>query len=350
VIHSACETLVREIKAGGVPSAIDTTRATEVFAHVWAASGLTGLALFAEGESIMTDFARDEGVVAPDNVLAVEQRFVLPVGRFAVVGVIDRVNRLDAETVEVVDFKTNHQLFTREELDNDLQLPLYAAAAKALWPWARNVRLTYWMLRQRIRVPLARTSDQIAAALRYVRELAEQAATATAFEAKLGAHCAYCDHRGSCDAYAAALRGARRFACADETDVAAVAAEREEVAGLARILDGRKKELDRLLRSRLKGCDELRAAGMRYRMVPTRSPAQYPLAATLTAIAAVTGAPRDALVDRLAVIDRDALDALLSELGATVPKPRLTMLRAELDARATRTVSPRFTATEDRSR
>ena len=53
------------------------------------------------------------------------------------------------------------------------------------------------------------------------------------------------------------------------------------------------------------------------------------------------------LLDGVAVVDNDALDAVVQELE--LPKSRLTMLRAELEARATRMVSPRFTATADRT-
>ena len=37
-----------------------------------------------------------------------------------VLGFIDRVDWIDDETVEVIDYKTNHQLFTRDEVDTSL--------------------------------------------------------------------------------------------------------------------------------------------------------------------------------------------------------------------------------------
>lgn len=36
------------------------------------------------------------------------------VGPFTVLGFIDRVDRVDDETVEVIDYKTNRLLFSRE--------------------------------------------------------------------------------------------------------------------------------------------------------------------------------------------------------------------------------------------
>jgi RecB family exonuclease len=346
-VHASCEALVREIVAGGAAARVSTECARAAFDRAWAAAGANGLSLYEEGAKMVTDFAVDQGEVAPDRVLALEQRFLVPAGDFAVLGFIDRVDRLGDAAIEIIDYKTNHQLFTRAELENDLQLPLYAAAAQTLWPWAKEVRLTFWMLRHRMRVPVQRTPEQVSEALRYMAMMAEKATSAKEFAANLGSHCAYCEHRARCEAYAAALRGGRRFVCADANDVEAVAREREEVAGLVRILEGRKGELDHLLKSRLKSTDEVHAAGMRYRMVPTKSGAEYPLAPTLDAVGGATGQAREELVDRLAVIDANALAKLVEELEPTMPKGRWNTLRAELEARAIRAITPRFMATKE---
>jgi hypothetical protein len=258
------------------------------------------------------------------------------------------VDRVDASTVEVVVYKSGRQLFTKDELDADLSVPLYAAAARALYPWAKNVRVVFWMLRYGARVHLARTKAEVTLALRYAERLLERLEEGKDLPANVGGHCARCSLRGQCAAYGAALAGTSNDVGAPLPDVESVARERERVTGLLRIYDGRKRELEAILRSELKDAEELRAAGTRYRVIPTRSPASYPLRATVDAVATAAALERDAVLERIGAVDGSALEKLLDDLSERLPEPALKALRDDVEARAQRTVIPRFTATPDR--
>jgi hypothetical protein len=72
----------------------------------------------------------------------------------------------------------------------------------------------------------------------------------------------------------------------------------------------------------------------------------YPLEPTLSLLAEATGLGRDELLGRLASVDKKALDAVLKGIGKKLDKPRVSLLKAELDAHATKTHSPRFSANE----
>ena len=48
-------------------------------------------------------------------------------------GYIDRVDKLDSGGLSIVDYKTNKELFTVEDLEKDLQLTLYQLAAEQTW-------------------------------------------------------------------------------------------------------------------------------------------------------------------------------------------------------------------------
>lgn len=63
-------------------------------------------------------------------------------------------------------------------------------------------------------------------------------------------------------------------------------------------------------------------------------------------LAEASGLARDELLDRIVSIDNKALEALLKELGKSLERPRLNLLKAELDAIADKTHSPRFWAKE----
>ena len=56
--------------------------------------------------------------------------------------------------------------------------------------------------------------------------------------------------------------------------------------------------------------------------------------------------PRDELLSKVAVVEKKSLDALLKELGKRLDKPRVSLLKAELEARAEKRQSPRFWSKE----
>jgi RecB family exonuclease len=345
LMHAVLERLLREVVEDERSGPLPESRALDLLREAWAAEGLTGIDVFQEGIDILKTFVRDQGVIDHQDVLAIEREFRLPVGPFTVLGFIDRVDRVDDETVEVIDYKTNRQLFTRDEVDTSLQMSLYHLAAQRLWPWAKKVRLTFLMLRHGLRMTTERSPEQLEAALAYVEALGRRTETATEFPPRLNPNCSYCDHRGHCPAYAEALTGKRDVVCEDLADLEAVAREREEVARLAKVLYARKDELEQVLKAHLQENDELVLAGVKYRMFNTTR-VEHPLAETIELIGRATGRSWTDLVPRLAVIDNKALEALLKELAGTLDKPRVTLLKAELEAKAKKSHSPRFWAKE----
>lgn len=344
-IHAVLERLIKEVVDDERTGPLSEERAIELYREAWGAERLTGMDVFAEGLAILRRFIAEQGVVDHRDVLAIEKEFRLPVGPFEVLGFIDRVDWIDDETVEVIDYKTNHQLFTRDEVDTSLQMSLYEVAVRRLWPWAKKVKLTFWMLRHGVRQVTTRTEEQLADALAYVETLGRQTETATEYPARLNTNCSYCDHRKQCPAYAEALKGKREFIVEDLADLEGVAREREEVARLAKALYARKEELEDILKAQLKERDELVLGGVRYRMFATTS-LDYPLEPTLSLLADATGLSRDEVLGKLGAIDKKALDALLKSLGKKLDKPRVSLLKAELEAHADKRMSPRLWAKE----
>jgi RecB family exonuclease len=344
-IHAVLERLIKEVVDDERTGTLSEERAIELYREAWGAEQLTGMDVFAEGLAILRRFIAEQGVVDHRDVLAIEKEFRLPVGPFEVLGFIDRVDWIDDETVEVIDYKTNHQLFTRDEVDTSLQMSLYEVAVRRLWPWAKKVKLTFWMLRHGVRQQTTRTEEQLADALAYVETLGRQTETATEYPARLNTNCSYCDHRKQCPAYADALKGKREFIVEELADLEGVAREREEVARLAKALYARKEELEDILKAQLKERDELVLGGVRYRMFATTS-LDYPLEPTLSLLADATGLSRDEVLGKLGAIDKKALDALLKSLGKKLDKPRVSLLKAELEAHADKRMSPRLWAKE----
>lgn len=344
-VHSVLEHLVREHVQAEVSAHLSEERALELLQQQWTAEALIGAAEYAEAMDLLRTFVREEGVVDPSDVLGIEQPFEINAGRFRVVGYIDRADRLEGNGVLIRDYKSFRVLPDQREVDSSLQLSLYAIAAQQLWPWAQHVKLELHMLRQNIRMRTERTESELEAALAYTASLGEQTeSSTTTFAPRLNANCVYCDHREQCPQFAQAVLGNRIEVCEDLSDLERVAMEREEVAVLAKILYARRDELDAVLKAQLQDKDELILGGMKYRMgnVARR---EFPVMRTLQLLANVTGKSETELLEKLTGVENGALDALVKSLGPKVGKPRLNMLKAELEAVVEKNFSSRLFVT-----
>src|SRR5437879_12075721 len=97
-------------------------------------------------------------------------------------------------------------------------------------------------------------------------------------------------------------------------DLEQVALEREEIARVAKVLNARKEKLEKAIKAHLEEQPELNVGGVRYSIFNTAR-VEYPLDPTVKALADVAGLTRDALVDRIAMVNKDAREELLKELG-----------------------------------
>ncbi|MBN1773198.1 MAG: PD-(D/E)XK nuclease family protein [Deltaproteobacteria bacterium] len=347
LLHAVLERLYRWVVDEEFAGRIEEARALEVYREEWQRSGLSGFAVFQEGVDILHAYLGEHGEVDHRNVLAVEQEFRLPAGAFEVLGYIDRVDRIDDETIAIIDYKTNRLIFTRDEVDSDFQLTVYLMAARQLWPWAAKVRLVFHLLRHGIQMETERTEAQVEAARDYIIALGRQTEAAIDYPARLNANCSYCDHRNQCPAYRDAVAGRVEVVRSSPDDLEAVAREREQVAHLAKILYARKAELEEVLKAQLEGRDTLELAGVVYQM-SRATQASYPVGPTLAVLEELAGLAPDRARDRLLVVDKGRLDALVKDLARNMNRAKHRMLKAHLDAVAEKTVVPRFYAKEVR--
>jgi RecB family exonuclease len=263
-IHAVLETLGREHMERDPPTPMLVDRAHELWREEWKRSEMSGSEAFGEGLEILEGWVRSNLDLRGEDILAVELEFEVDFHGFAVKGFIDRVDRVDDTTVEIIDYTTNRQLYARYELDDALQLSVYEIAVRTLYPWVTTVNLTYDMLRHGVQQRTSRTSEQLTAAYQYVVTLGEQTESVAEYRAQLNPLCPWCDQKSHCDAYVDALNGERGVVCVNFEDLEAVAVELQEVAALEKMAKSRKGELEKIIKAHLKNEPELNLAGKCY--------------------------------------------------------------------------------------
>ncbi len=140
---------------------------------------------------------------APPQVLEQEKSFELPLeNNVTIIGRMDQVNSLGRNDVEIVDYKTGKP---KKDADakKDLQLSLYALAAKEIFEW-NPVRLVFYYLQNNQTQATTRDAKQLDEAQKIVLETAADI-RAGEFPPKPGFVCRNCAYKPICPAHEEAL-------------------------------------------------------------------------------------------------------------------------------------------------
>jgi DNA helicase II / ATP-dependent DNA helicase PcrA len=140
---------------------------------------------------------------APPQVLEQEKSFELPLeNNVTIIGRMDQVNSLGRKDVEIIDYKTGKP---KKDADakKDLQLSLYALAAKEIFEW-NPVRLVFHYLQNNQIQVSTRDAKQLDEAQKIVLEAAADI-RAGEFPPKPGFVCRSCAYKPICPAHEEAL-------------------------------------------------------------------------------------------------------------------------------------------------
>jgi len=134
-LHRALEELYKG-EHTGVPVVAE---AVERLEENWVSAGYVSPdeaeEALAEGRSIISSFVEAEvGRAKEVEVLDVERRIQLDVGEYVLLGVLDRINRLDDETIEVVDYKSLREGTTEDDVRYDVAMNVYQILVRSVFP------------------------------------------------------------------------------------------------------------------------------------------------------------------------------------------------------------------------
>jgi DNA helicase-2/ATP-dependent DNA helicase PcrA len=142
-------------------------------------------------------------IATPSRVLELEKAFELPLeNNVTIIGRMDQVNSLGGKDVEIIDYKTGKP---KKDADakKDLQLSLYALAAKEIFEW-NPVRLVFHYLQNNQIQVTTRDAKQLDEAQKIVLEAAADI-RAGQFPPNPGFVCRSCAYKPICPAHEEAL-------------------------------------------------------------------------------------------------------------------------------------------------
>src|SRR5258708_62742 len=199
VMHATIRRVMAEFKKG---NRLPFDEVQRLFETEWSASGFEDD--YQEGEYKKDGLeqlrALHQAVLEQTpEILELEKTFALPVENNVVLkGRIDQINSLGRNDVEIVDYKTGRAK-KETEARRDLQLSIYAIAAKEILEW-NPVRLVFHYLQDTSRQETPRSAKQLDEAQETVQEVAADI-RARSFPAKEGFICRSCAFRPICPAH-----------------------------------------------------------------------------------------------------------------------------------------------------
>ncbi|MEP7032518.1 MAG: PD-(D/E)XK nuclease family protein [Actinomycetota bacterium] len=185
-----------------VPVAPSVDELQEMLESVWVRDGFSDPSeermYLDHGRQVLAQYHREN---APTYRIpaALEFRFTIDIEGVQLAGVIDRMDRIPGGGYEIIDYKTNRRLPPQERIDRDLQLSIYAVAAKEVWG-IEPERLTLYYLLPGQRMSTTRTAADAEDLRRRIGTVAERIG-AGMFEPRENPLCDWCEFQPLCPVF-----------------------------------------------------------------------------------------------------------------------------------------------------
>ena len=132
------------------------------------------------------------------NVIDLETRFNLDIEDITLSGIIDRIDKLEDGSFEIIDYKTSKKLPSQQDIDNDFQLSIYNMAVNDRWPKLdQPIKLSLYYLKHGIKLSSFRTPEQIAQTKQIILDIIEEIKKGN-FVPTPNALCDWCGYQKEC--------------------------------------------------------------------------------------------------------------------------------------------------------
>lgn len=165
---------------------------------------------FKDGATLVAKWYDRNKEGLPNKVLSVEKKETFPikssVGVIPFTYIYDRLDQIDDDTYEVVDYKTIRLPHRPEDLRRKIQPRAYALAAQIKFPEAKRIYVSFDMLRHDGPVGVAFTRDENARTYRYIQRALERIIETDENDVteQLNDECKWCIRKVSCETLAKA--------------------------------------------------------------------------------------------------------------------------------------------------
>ena len=138
------------------------------------------------------------------NILNLETPFQIPILDNQITGRIDRIDKLDDDTFEVIDYKTTKKMPAQSDVDNNFQLAIYYLGIINRWPVLekenRPVKLSLYYLRHGEKLSIIGNKQGIKETQQKILDLINQI-NKSKFDPRINPLCDWCQYQRYCPLY-----------------------------------------------------------------------------------------------------------------------------------------------------
>jgi CRISPR/Cas system-associated exonuclease Cas4 (RecB family) len=225
--------------------------------------GLENMSFYADGKRMVTEFI--DRFDPSEEIIDVEQRFRLTTSDgVPIVGAIDKVVKVNEDTIAIIDYKTARNAMTTWDLQDDVQLSMYDLAASIMYPEYKNRLLFLDYVRINKRVSTYRTEEDRETFNEFLNSIWLQMQKLEEEEVKgtLNSLCGWCDYKSYCPAYAAFMNTkATEMTPLPDMEDGEFLEQWEEVATKKSILENRQRELKMIATKKFMEGHDIQAGG-----------------------------------------------------------------------------------------
>ncbi|MFC2174779.1 RecB family exonuclease [archaeon] len=201
--HEALEWLYKELSMGGEPTLDD---AIDYYTQSWGKMWTPDVIIPNHDEKTwkslgvryLGDFYNRHSPFIEDRTVALERMIRLKLGKYSLIGYIDRIAEAGPGHYKVIDYKTNKWLAPQEKFDSDRQLALYELGVRQMFLDAKKVDLVWEMLHFNKTIVSHRSPAQLAELKRDTIAIIQEIEECEDYPAKTSKLCDWCSFQEIC--------------------------------------------------------------------------------------------------------------------------------------------------------
>lgn len=255
----------------------DSADVEALFEKWWVGHAPAEQELYNEWRELVSRYFESNVIGQPKpNIIALEFEFTTEIAGIPISGTIDRIDRINDDTIMILDYKTNQMPYTLDELKGSVQFKLYTLALQNLKDRVgdfKYVTCVYEMLRTGQRQYVTYSKEELDLFVDWVKVVWAKILSGQDRNPKINKYCGFCLKRHRCRAYEELIGSNTTTILHEDIDMDKLIGEYDTLKQNIKILEGRLDEMNAIIKEKIvEEGGEVRVGGYKWSLsVSTRN-------------------------------------------------------------------------------